>query len=84
MSDYSRLSKETLVVLLERSQIRVGELENVRRELVNWRETNTKYLKMGQDFETLINAVKSNPVTGHAWEKLLVSMRMTGMDGNDK
>lgn len=38
------------------------------------------YLKMGQDFETLIEAIQSSDAIQNSWENLLVMMKLAGLD----
>jgi hypothetical protein len=54
-----------------------GAIENVaggQRMLV---DRASEYIRMGQDFEKVLNEIKSNMLLKSQWDKLLMSMRLT-------
>ena len=75
-------SNEKLIEALEKSQIRVAQLQDdlhKARLRVNLLEPKAR---KGDDFDVLLKATKDNAIVKGCWDRFVMSLRITGDDGS--
>lgn len=63
---------------------RITQLEDTVRMLRREVEALAPDAEAGRHFKQLMRAINENPMTKKQWERLLVTMRMVGMDSKQE
>lgn len=63
---------------------RISQLEDTVRMLRREVEALVPDAEAGKHFKQLMRAINENPMTKKQWERLLVTMRMVGMDSKQE
>lgn len=83
--NYSHLNRNEIISMLKKSQDNVAQLnENCRmyRLKITALEKRVAAAETKADhFDILISAVKENELVKAAWERFMMTLRMTGYDG---
>lgn len=64
----------------EKFGTRIARLEEEKRNLLSLNATLARDAQAGKDFKVLMQAINSNPTVKAQWDRVMVAMRLSGLD----